>query len=442
MLTPRQLLISFKLLAPLQLRDFRLLWTGMVASLLGDGVFLVALAWQVYSISNTPTALAAVGFAMTLPHVLFLLAGGVLSDRLDRRRVMVASDLVRAVAIGAMGILAVSGRLDLTWVIGLVIVYGATNAFFGPAFDAIVPEVVPRLRLTEANALDQFVRPAALRLAGPALGGVIVATAGAGSGFLLDAATFVISAACVARMTPAGRRPVEGAAERQSLREVLAGLRFVRSRVWLWGTFLGATVSYLLFIGPSEVLLPFLVKNVMHSGAGALGVVFAAGGVGALFAAALAGQHGMPRRHITWMYVSWSLATLAIAGYGLAVSSWQLAVASFLFNGLEAAGTVWWATTKHRLVPAELRGRVSSFDWFISYALVPLSYALIAPVAAAVGVRRTLICVGLAGAVTTLAPLFLNGMRDVERAGLALDDRCGQARRRRRDLRIRPKELA
>src|SRR6266849_1249350 len=92
----RQQLISFKVLAPLQLRDFRLLWTGMVASLLGDGVFLVALAWQVYSISNTPTALAVVGVAMTLPQLLLLLAGGVLSDRIDRRRVMVGSDLVRA----------------------------------------------------------------------------------------------------------------------------------------------------------------------------------------------------------------------------------------------------------------------------------------------------------------------------------------------------------
>lgn len=418
----RQPSVSLKLLAPLALRDFRLLWTGMVASLLGDGVFLVALAWQVYSLSDTPTALAVTGFAMTLPHVLLLLMGGVVSDRMERRRVMIASDLVRAGAIGTMGALALGGGLDLAWIGGLIVAYGATNAFFGPAFDAIVPEVVPSARLTEANALDQFVRPAAQRLAGPALGGVIVALAGAGSAFLLDAATFLMSAACVARMSR-GSAPGRIAGARQSLHDVLAGLRFVRRHVWLWGTFLGATISYLLFLGPSEVLLPFVVKNDMHAGAGVLGVVFAAGGVGALFAAALAGQRGMPRRHITLMYVSWSLATLAIAGYGLAEYSWQLAVASFLFNGLEAAGTVWWATTKHRLVPAELRGRVSSFDWFISYALVPLSYALIAPVASGLGVRTTLIAVGLAGTASTLAPLLLPGMREVERRGLALDGR-------------------
>jgi hypothetical protein len=121
------------------------------------------------------------------------------------------------------------------------------------------------------------------------------------------------------------------------------------------------------------------------------------------------------------MYVTWSLATLAIAGFGLAVASWQLAVASLLFNGFEAAGTVWWATTKARLVPPELRGRVSSLDWFISIGLVPLSYAFTAPLAATIGARGTLIAVGSAGALITLAPLFLRGMRDVERDGMALD---------------------
>src|SRR5713101_3020986 len=125
----RNLLFSFKLLTPLQLRDFRLLWTGMVASLLGDGVFLVALAWEVYSISNTPTALAVVGVAMTLPQLLLLLAGGVVSDRVDRRRVIVVSDLVRAVVIATMAILALSGRLGLADVIVLIVIYGGATAF-------------------------------------------------------------------------------------------------------------------------------------------------------------------------------------------------------------------------------------------------------------------------------------------------------------------------
>jgi len=414
-------LAKLRMLAPLGGRDFRILWVGMVASLLGDGVFLVAVAWEVYSLSNSPAELAVIGIATTLPQVLLLLAGGVFSDRFDRRMVMIGADVARGAAIGMMGVLAVSGALTLPAMVVLVALYGAGSAFFGPAFDALVPLIVSSEQLTEANALDGFMRPAALRLAGPMLGGLLVASAGAGFAFLLDAATFAFSALCVRQIASHARGSADVAAEPMSLKAVQNGLQFIRGHVWLWGTFAGAAVSYLLFIGPSEVLLPFVIKNNMDEGARTLGLVFAAGGVGALLAAGIAGQHGMPRHHITLMYVTWAIATLAVAGYGLAVASWELAAACFLFNALEAAGTVWWATAKGRLVPSSLLGRVSSVDWFISTALVPLSYALTAPVAATFGVRETLIGVGALGSVTTLLPLFLRGMREVERSGLALD---------------------
>ena len=198
---------KLRMLAPLESRDFRLLWTGMVASLLGDGVFVVAVAWQVYQLANAPAALAAVGIAAAMPQVVLLLAGGVVSDRFDRLRVMIAADLIRGVAIATIGVLAIGGWLTLPWLIGLVVLYGAASAFFGPSFDAIVPELVPSAQLTEANALDQFMRPTALRLAGPALGGAVVAIAGAGYGFLFDAATFAFSATCMSLMSAGGAWP-------------------------------------------------------------------------------------------------------------------------------------------------------------------------------------------------------------------------------------------
>jgi len=149
------------MLRPLHIRDFRLLWTGMTASLVGDGVFLVALAWQVYQLSNVPTALSVVGLAISLPHVLFLLIGGVASDRFDRRRVMIAADGARGVAMAALGALSVIGVVQLWHVVALGALYGGGTAFFGPAFDSIVPDLVPTELLGEANSLDQFVRPAA-----------------------------------------------------------------------------------------------------------------------------------------------------------------------------------------------------------------------------------------------------------------------------------------
>jgi len=160
-----------------------------------------------------------------------------------------------------------------------------------------------------------------------------------------------------------------------------------------------------------------MVKNELHASAGALGLVFAAGGLGAVGAAVWMGQRGHPRRDVTVMYVTWTLATLAIAGYGLATAAWQLMAACLVFNALETAGTIVWATVKQRHVPAGMLGRVSSLDWLISIGLLPISFALTAPVAAAVGVRATLVGAGLVGAAITLAALFLPGMTAIEGSG-------------------------
>ncbi|HZC29033.1 MAG TPA: MFS transporter [Gaiellaceae bacterium] len=404
-----------RMLTPLRHRDFRLLWSGMCVSLMGDGIFLVAMAWQVYTLSNAPSALAMVGIAMTVPTIVFLLLGGVVSDRLDRRRVMLAADLARGVAVAVLALLSVTGALALWHVVALVAVYGAGAAFFGPAFDAIVPDVLPASELAQANSLDQFVRPIALRLAGPALGGALISAIGAGPAFAFDAASFAISV--LALVTMRSRAP-QRTGERVSVgADIRTGLRYVRRHVWLWATFAAAAVAYLLFMGPAEVLLPYIVKNDLHRGAAELGIVFAAGGLGSVVCAIAIGQRGLPRRDITFMYAAWTLATVAVAGYGLANAVWQLMLASFAFNALETAGTIVWATAKQRHVPAPLLGRVSSLDWLISIGLLPLSFALTGPVSAAIGAQATLIAAGLIGGVVTFAALLLPGMRAVEGLG-------------------------
>ena len=196
--------------------------------------------------------------------------------------------------------------------------------------------------------------------------------------------------------------------------DIKVGFAYVRKHVWLWGTFASAAVAYLCFMGPAEVLLPFLVKNDLHGSAADLGLVFAAGGIGSLGCAAIMGQRGIPRRDITFMYLAWTLATVAIAGYGLATAVWQLMIASIAFNGLETAGTIVWATAKQRHVPPALLGRVSSLDWLISIGLLPLSFALTGPVSSVLGVQGTLIAGGVVGGVVTFGALLLPGMRAIE----------------------------
>jgi MFS family permease len=409
------------MLAPLRHRDFCLLWTGMTVSLVGDGIFLVAMAWQAYELWNAPAALSLLGIGMTIPTIAFLLPAGVLSDRLDRRSLMLCADLGRAVVIAALAVLSLTGLLTFWELMALVALYGVGTAFFTPAFEAIVPDIVPAADLAAANSLDQFVRPIALRLAGPALGGVLVAGVGTGIAFALDAASFAASTVAVFLMRPPAHPRSEHV--ESSVRAVKEGLQFVRRRVWLWGTLLSAAIAYLAFMGPAEVLLPYLVKNELHGSAGDLGLVFASGGVGAIGAALIMGQRGHPGRDVTVMYATWTLATLAVGGYGLATASWQLMVACLSFNALETAGTIVWATIKQRHVPASMLGRVSSLDWLISIGLLPLSFALTAPIAGLIGVRATLIGAAAIGGVITLGALFLPGMRDIEGGATELDPR-------------------
>ena len=398
-------------------RDFRLLFAGRCVSLLGDGAFLVAMAWEAYTLSNAPTALSLLGIAMTVPLIALLLFGGVVSDRHGRRKVMLVADLSRAVLLVLLGALAATGTLRLWQMMVLVAMYGGAQAFFDPASDAILPQLVPEHQLGEANALEQVVRPFALRLLGPAVGGVLVGVLGPGAAFLADAATFLVSAVSLWSMSAsASVSPRHGgvALARASV-QVREGWSYVRRHVWLWGTFASAGVAYLLFMGPAEVLLPFMVKHELHGSGVQLGLVLGAGGLGSVAAGMAMMRSGLPARSMTFIYVVWTLGTLAVAGYGLASAIWELMLASVAFNLLETAGTIVWATMKQRHVPGQMLGRVSSLDWLISIGLLPVSFALTAPLSAAFGVRATLIGAGVAGAAATLGGLMLPGMRAVDR---------------------------
>jgi DHA3 family tetracycline resistance protein-like MFS transporter len=188
---------AVNLLRPLRERDFALLWTGMTVSLLGDGIYTVAIAWQVYQLSNRPSALALVGLSWSAGLVLFILLAGVMTDRLDRRRVMIAADVLRAAVQLVIGALALTHSLEIWMLVVLVLVHGIGEAFFAPAFSALVPDILAPSLIPQASAIEQIVRQAARNFIGPALGGVIVALVGPGTSFLVDAATFGVSAICL-----------------------------------------------------------------------------------------------------------------------------------------------------------------------------------------------------------------------------------------------------
>jgi MFS family permease len=401
-----------RILRPLRERDFALLFFGSAVSLFGDGVYLVAIAWQAYELSNVPTALSLVGVAWTLPMVALLLVGGVLGDRFDRRRLLIASDVIRALAVAAIGGLALAGTLELWQLIALVAVYGAGEALFAPTFQAIVPDVVPKALLVQANSLQQLTEPVAFRFVGPALGGLLIAGLGTGGAFLIDAATFVVSSACVWRMRPRG--PVRENVEASIRTEIAEGFGFVRSQTWLWATLLSAAIVLLLYLGPFEVLVPYLVKNDYGGGAAALGLVLGAAGVGAIAAALVLGQRGMAQRHVLWMYLGWAVSVGLLAGYAVAAEAWQAMAISFVSGAAFTLGNVTWTTLLHLHVPTHMLGRVSGFDWLVSIGLTPVSFALAGPAAETFGVEATMIVCGVLSCAATLAFLLVPGLREPE----------------------------
>lgn len=404
-------------LRPLRVRDFRLLWTGETVSLLGDGIYLVALAWLVYDLTNAPTALSAVLLAWSLPQIFFFLVGGVISDRFERRRVMMIANAIRMVTMATIGFLAITGVVELWHLWVLMAITGIGDSLFMPAFQAIVPDVVPDDMLVEANSLGGLVRPAAVQLLGPAVGGLLVGAVGSGPAFAINSVTFAVSYVTLWLMSPYPVTKQDSDQKASAVAEIREGFAFVRAHAWLWATLFSAAVSLLVFIGPLEVVVPFIVKNELNGDASAYGLLLASGGVGAIFGSIVMGQRGLPAKHITFMYAIWGLGIFLLAGYAFFDHVWQAMIVQCVIGGCFSTGMIVWMTLMHRLVPRELLGRVSSLDWLVSTCLVPVSFGLAGPVAVAIGPKTTMLWGGLIGSALCVGALFIPGVRDTERSG-------------------------
>lgn len=377
----------------------------------------VALPWQVYELTDSPAAMGVVGALQTASILGFVLFGGVAADRIERRKVIIVSDVARGLAAGAAGVLAISGSLELWHLGGLVVVFGVAQAFAGPAFGSIVPQLVPDDLLVQANSALFTVNPIAFRFAGPALGGIVIAAWGTGAAFLLDAASFLIGAVAIALLAarPAARLLDEGE-RRTVVQDIREGFGYVRRRAWLWGTLTWNLLVIPLTWAPYVVLLPHLVKNDLGGDARSLGFVFAAGGVSAVLTSLTLSQLSIPSRHMTFMYAMFGFGVLDLAFYALTQTPWQAMVVAFLAECGFMSGVIVWSTLLQKAVPPAMLGRVRSLDWLAATALAPLAFVGVGQLSDVVGVRPVMAACGLAASALTVAIFLLPGMRDTEGA--------------------------
>jgi MFS family permease len=367
----------------LRRRNFRLLFAGQTVSVLGDRMVAVALAFAVLQIGGSPSEIGLVLAARVLPSAATALAGGVLADRTSRRTVMVGADLVRVASQGTMAALLVTGSAEV-WTLALLAgIGGAASGFFGPASLGLLPEVVPPEQLQPANALRSSGASAG-EILGPLIAGLLVAAAGAGWAIAADATTFALSAACLLRLRLARSVPARTGSFLRDLRE---GWAVFSSRTWVW-TFVTYFAVANLFWGAWSSLGPVVADQEL-GGAAAWGTILAVMGVGALLGSLIA-TRARPSRPLLTVALGEALLALPLAF--LAMTS-ALAVIAFgaLLSGVGLMlGMSVWESTLQRHIPAEALSRVSSFDWFASFAFYPLGLAIWGPVSAAIGIHTSL----------------------------------------------------
>ncbi len=389
----------------LRTREFRLLFGGQAVSVLGDRIVIVALAFAVLEVGGSTADVGLVLAAGTLPLVATVLVGGVVADRASRRAVMVAADLVRVASQGAMAALLVAGVAEI-WMLGLLAgVTGAATGFFSPASTGLLPEVVLAEQLQPANALRASAA-ATGEILGPVLGGVLVAVAGAGWAMGADAATFALSAACLALLRLPPRAPARRSRFRDDLRQ---GWTVFRSRRWVWTFVVYFAIGNLLW-GAWAALGPVVADRDL-GGAAAWGVVLAAMGGGALIGSLLA-VRARPRHPLLIAAVADGLFALPLACLAAAPPVALIACGALLAGAGTALAISLWESTLQRHIPNESLSRVSSYDWFGSLAFAPLGLAAWGSIAAAIGIGASLwIAFGLVLALT----LALIAVPDVRR---------------------------
>lgn len=390
--------------------QFRLLWIGQTASAAGDALIPVAVAFAVLGIGGTATDLGIVFAAFTVAHVALVLAGGVMADRLPRQLVMVACDVVRCVAEVVLAVLLLTHGAQVWHLAVGAAVIGGASAFFLPASGGLIPQTVSAGRLQQANALMSLSR-SATGIFGPPVAGLLIVTTGIGVIFLVDAATFVVSAASLLmlRLAPTEARP----REQHFFADLRAGWQEVASRRWILAAICAFAFSNMA--GSAFFILGAVIANKELGGAPAWGFILTGGAIGGLIGGLLA-LRLRPERPLLVGFLLTTMVALPLLALVGPLPIVLIAMASLVsVAGLQLTNT-WWFTMLQQHVPEHARSRVSSYDWLVSLIFQPLGSLLAGPLAA-ISLPFTLIGAAGVAIVANLGVLLVRDVRDVRWVG-------------------------
>ncbi len=360
----------------LSYRSFALLWGGQTISRLGDSLYQIGLAWWVLEKTGSAAAMGAVFIFSFAPMLLFLLVGGVAVDRFPRLQIMLISDVLRGVIVALVALLAAASRLEIWHVYGASMLFGLMDAFFQPAYSAVVPEVAPREALTSANSLTSL-SGQTISIVGPALGAVVIKVGGSPAVFAIDAFTFFVSAACLLSIPPRLAPRTTDQAPTSFFTDVREGMRTVVSIPWVWVWIGISTLLNVTWGAPMIVALPFLVTKTLGADVGGLGLVYSLMSLGAVVGTVGVGQLGRLKKRGLFVCGAWLLAGLTLLALGWPLSLWWVGMGALIISASGAVNNVIGSVVVQEYIPSELLGRVSSIGALGSYALLPVGLGAI-----------------------------------------------------------------
>jgi len=375
---------------------FRRLFIGQTISIFGSEIAAVAAPFQLYQLTHSTLQVGLLSLCELFPLLTLTIVGGAIADAVDRRRLLLVTEVL--LALVATGF-AVNASLDepQVWAIYVLVTLAMSVFSLGVAgMNSVIPRLVAREELTAAIAIEN-VYGSTTNVAGPALGGLLIAVLGLRGAYLLDAATFSASLWSVWRLPPL---PAAHDAERPSFQTIAEGFRFVRQKKVLLGMFL--VDSNAMVFGMPRALFPALALQRFNGGAGILGLMYAAPYAGALVASLLSGWIGHVRRQGLIVAIAAALWGVAIAAFGFADSLWLallLLAAAGAADNVSAVlrGTILWAVT-----PDSLRGRVSGIEFAQVAATPALGNVEAGLVASLTSLRVSIVSGGIACVLGTV----------------------------------------
>ena len=403
-----------QILSSLKHKLFAFLWSGQSISRLGDSLHRIALSWWVLEKTGSAVIMGTVLIVSFAPVLIFLLIGGIAVDRFSRTRLMLASDILRGVVVLLVAYLAYTKSLEVWHIYVTSIFFGFVEAFFQPAYTALVPVIVPEKSLPSANSLTNLSGQLA-GMIGPALGAALISLGGTSFAFLLDGISFFISAACLIPLVSGIQETHTKTETRNNVwHDFRDGFKTVFSIPWLWISIAVFALGNIFLSGPINIGLPFFVKNVLQQDVRVLGWLYSAASVGAFLGTVYMGRLARIR-HRGWLgYGSYFITGLVILGVGL-FHNFPALLAFMFINGVAMSifGMIWVNLLQDK-IPNDKLGRVSSIDMLGSFALLPIGFGIVGWMTDLIGASQVFVIGGAVSMLLALLSLLSPHIRDLD----------------------------